>query len=97
MYNSICIRNFIFSLFFPADLKFEQAVYPYGVSIYETYNPGSVVRIWARIEVGPQDYRWELLWEGESQVVGHTPRIFSPQIRTINERTWLVGKFLSLL
>ncbi|XP_075237564.1 F box and leucine-rich-repeat gene 4 [Lycorma delicatula] len=68
------------------DLKFEQAVYPYGVSIYETYNPGSVVRIWAGLE----NNRWKLLWEGESQIVGHTPRIFSPQIRTINEPTCLI-------
>ncbi|RZF32510.1 hypothetical protein LSTR_LSTR013766 [Laodelphax striatellus] len=29
------------------DLRFEQAVFPVTISIYETFNPGSVVRIWA--------------------------------------------------
>ncbi|XP_069676083.1 F-box/LRR-repeat protein 4 [Periplaneta americana] len=68
------------------DLQFEESVYPFKVSVYETYNPGSVVRIWAA------DYqnRWRLLWEGEPQHVGHTPRVFSPVIRTINSPTKLL-------
>jgi F-box/leucine-rich repeat protein 4 len=65
------------------DLLFEEAVYPFRVSVYETYNPGSVVRIWA---VDHQN-RWRLLWEGEPQLVGHTPRVFSPVIQTIDSPT----------
>ncbi|PSN29548.1 F-box/LRR-repeat protein 4, partial [Blattella germanica] len=56
------------------DLQFEEDVYPFRVSVYETYNPGSVVRIWA----STTDRGWQLLWEGEPQRVGHTPRVFSP-------------------
>nr|CAD7571752.1 unnamed protein product [Timema californicum] len=62
------------------DLEFEQAVYPFRVCVYETYNPGSVVRIWAE----DSKEHWELLWEGEPQCVGHTSRIFSPDIKSTN-------------
>jgi F-box/leucine-rich repeat protein 4 len=65
------------------DLLFEEAVYPFRVSVYETYNPGSVVRIWA----ADHQNRWRLLWEGEPQNVEHNPRIFSPVIETINSPT----------
>ena len=65
------------------DLQFEEMVYPFRVSVYETYNPGSVVRIWAATVLN----EWNLLWEGESQKVGHIPRVFSPVIRTIDKPT----------
>ncbi|RZF47617.1 hypothetical protein LSTR_LSTR014401, partial [Laodelphax striatellus] len=68
------------------DLRFEQAVFPVTISIYETFNPGSVVRIWAGLEAG----KWELLWEGESKPYGHTARIFSPPLKLINEATNLI-------
>ncbi|XP_050556327.1 F-box/LRR-repeat protein 4 isoform X2 [Spodoptera frugiperda] len=63
-------------------VSFEKAVYPLEVSIFETYNPGALVRIWA---LGPTT--WMLLWEGEPEYVGDTPRIFSPPIRQINVPT----------
>lgn len=69
-------------LFCLPDVTFDEAVFPFQVSVYETYNPGSVVRIWAGSLTGKK--KWELLWEGESQTVGHKPRIFSPVIRTID-------------
>ncbi|KDR23668.1 F-box/LRR-repeat protein 4-like isoform X2 [Zootermopsis nevadensis] len=68
------------------DLLFEEAVYPFRVSVYETYNPGSVVRIWA----ADVQNHWRLLWEGEPQLVGHTPRVFSPVIQTIDSPTKLL-------
>lgn len=68
------------------DLLFEEAVYPFRVSVYETYNPGSVVRICA----ADHQNHWRLLWEGEPQNVDHTPRIFSPVIETINSPTKLL-------
>ncbi|PNF13730.1 F-box/LRR-repeat protein 4 [Cryptotermes secundus] len=68
------------------DLLFEEAVYPFRVSVYETYNPGSVVRIWA----ADHENHWRLLWEGEPQKVDHTPMIFSPVIETINSPTRLL-------
>ncbi|CAH1638101.1 unnamed protein product [Spodoptera littoralis] len=64
------------------EVSFEKAVYPLEVSIFETYNPGALVRIWA---LGPT--AWMLLWEGEPEYVGDTPRIFSPPIRQINVPT----------
>ncbi|XP_014242278.1 F-box/LRR-repeat protein 4 [Cimex lectularius] len=68
------------------DITFEQEVYPEKVSIFETFNPGSVVRIWA----GDGEGLWKLLWEGEPQIVGHRPRIFSPEIRPIDFMTSLL-------
>ncbi|XP_004924136.1 F-box/LRR-repeat protein 4 isoform X1 [Bombyx mori] len=64
------------------EVSFERAVYPLEVSVFETYNPGALVRIWAR---GPTS--WMLLWEGEPEYVGDRPRIFSPPIRQLNVPT----------
>ncbi|XP_049873276.1 F-box/LRR-repeat protein 4 [Pectinophora gossypiella] len=61
------------------EVSFERAVYPMEVSVFETYNPGALIRIWAW---GPKS--WVLLWEGEPEYVGDTPRIFSPPIREMN-------------
>lgn len=66
-----------------ADVTFEQKVYPTKVSIYETYNPGSVVRISA----GDGHGMWKTLWEGKPQCVGPSPRIFSPEIASIDFMT----------
>lgn len=65
------------------DILFHKDVYPIRVSIYEVYNPGSVVRIWA------QGYKlkWHLLWSGSPQKVPSTSRIFSPPLRTCNFKT----------
>ncbi|KAL0268823.1 UNVERIFIED_CONTAM: hypothetical protein PYX00_010636 [Menopon gallinae] len=68
------------------DVAFEQKVYPFTVSIYETYNPGSVVRIWAKNDASVKK-KWTLLWEGEPVNVGHVPRMFSPPIKIINFKT----------
>ncbi|RVE51684.1 hypothetical protein evm_003656 [Chilo suppressalis] len=64
------------------EVSFERTVYPMEVSVFETYNPGALVRIWAR-----GSSAWMLLWEGEPEFVGDTPRIFSPPIRQINVPT----------
>ncbi|KAI5635035.1 f-box-like domain-containing protein [Phthorimaea operculella] len=61
------------------EVSFERAVYPMEVSVFETYNPGALVRIWAWGATS-----WVLLWEGEPEYVGDTPRIFSPPIRQMN-------------
>ncbi|XP_073955874.1 F box and leucine-rich-repeat gene 4 isoform X2 [Choristoneura fumiferana] len=60
-------------------VSFEKAVYPLEVSVFETYNPGALVRIWA---LGPT--MWYLLWEGEPEYVGDRPRIFNPPIRQVD-------------
>lgn len=60
------------------DLLFEEAVYPCAIAIYETYNPGAVVRILALTENPGEKGRpiplplksdccsWEVLWECNS-------------------------------
>ncbi|KRT78169.1 F-box domain-containing protein [Oryctes borbonicus] len=61
-------------------LRFEAAVIPTAVIIYETYNPGAVVRIWAR-HTGEN---WLILWEGKPEICEQTSRYFSPPIRQIS-------------
>ncbi|KAG7166594.1 F-box/LRR-repeat protein 4-like 5 [Homarus americanus] len=59
------------------DVKYEHPVYPIRVDIYETYHPGSVVRIWGSLE----GHAWVLLWAGEPQSgLKGEARIFSPPL-----------------
>ncbi|RZC40330.1 F-box/LRR-repeat protein 4, partial [Asbolus verrucosus] len=61
-------------------LGFESAVVPRDICIYETYNPGAVVRIWGRYS----DLNWKLLWEGPPQICPEESRKFHPTIRKLN-------------
>lgn len=65
------------------DIEYAEAVYPIRVSVYEIYNPGSVIRIWA------QDFhdQWFQLWSGPPQIVPQKPRIFSPPLKSCNFKT----------
>ncbi|XP_012227104.2 F-box/LRR-repeat protein 4 [Linepithema humile] len=65
------------------DIEFGKAVYPIRVSVYEIYNPGSVIRIWA------QDCheQWFQLWSGPPQIVPPRSRIFSPPLQSCNFKT----------
>nr|XP_012134778.1 PREDICTED: F-box/LRR-repeat protein 4-like [Megachile rotundata] len=68
------------------DLEYYQEVYPIRISIYETYNPGSIVGIWAQNSGG----KWFQLWSGFPQVVPHKPRIFSPYLQSCNFKTKMI-------
>ncbi|XP_065203649.1 F-box/LRR-repeat protein 4 [Planococcus citri] len=68
------------------DITFEHKVRPLSVNIYETYHPGSVVRIWASDGAN----KWSLLWEGKPQIREHSPNIFSPDINRISYHTNLL-------
>ncbi|XP_033326339.2 F box and leucine-rich-repeat gene 4 [Megalopta genalis] len=68
------------------DLEFYEPVYPIRVSIYETYNPGSVVGVWAQNLEG----KWIQLWSGVPQIVLHKPRIFSPRLPLCNFMTKMI-------
>lgn len=70
-------------LFLALDLLFESAVYPWQIFIYETYNPGAVVRIWCGID----NSKWKLLWESPPKIVPPNSRSFCPVINTINHPT----------
>lgn len=65
------------------DIEYREPVYPIRVSIYELYNPGSVIAIWA------QDYygQWFQLWSGLPQIVTQQSRLFSPPLQLCNFKT----------
>jgi len=55
---------------------------PEKIVIYETFNPGAVVRIWSFTIAKT----WELLWENDRFytqpiIVGNKARLFSPPLR----------------
>ncbi|XP_071556703.1 F-box/LRR-repeat protein 4-like [Temnothorax nylanderi] len=58
------------------DIEFHEAVYPVRVSIYEIYNPGSVIQISAQ----DSNNHWIQLWDESSQIVFPTSRLFSPPL-----------------
>lgn len=62
-------------------LRFEFYVIPTGVTIYETYNPGAVVRLWGR----NSGCEWRLLWEGAPEKCDASARTFRPPIRNIKD------------
>ncbi|XP_015593223.1 F-box/LRR-repeat protein 4 [Cephus cinctus] len=68
------------------DVEYYREVYPVRVSIYETYNPGSVVAIWAR----DNNRRWHQLWSGPPQIVSRKPRIFSPPLQLCHFKTKMI-------
>ncbi|XP_046813312.1 F-box/LRR-repeat protein 4 isoform X1 [Vespa velutina] len=68
------------------DVEYYQEVYPIRISIYETYNPGSVVGIWVQNPCG----QWFQLWNGPPQFVPQRPRIFSPPLKTCHFKTKMV-------
>ncbi|XP_077280728.1 F-box/LRR-repeat protein 4-like [Temnothorax americanus] len=58
------------------DIEFHEAVYPIKVSIYEIYNPGNVIQILAQDSL----YNWIRLWNGPSETMHPTSRLFSPPL-----------------
>ncbi|CAF1235201.1 unnamed protein product, partial [Rotaria sordida] len=61
---------------------FERAVYPEQIDIYETYNPGAVIRVSARN--GRDNTDWETVWETEAPHVEAQSRIFSLPCRNLS-------------
>lgn len=69
------------------ELIFPKKVYPLSLEIYETYNPGCVVKILAceraedtDVDTGHKLTRWKTLWEGEPTTQQPTSRMFSPAL-----------------
>lgn len=60
--------------------SFKHAVIPTRICIYETYNPGSIIRIWGK---SVSDI-WGLMWEGEPQYCPEVSRKFQPDLYPIN-------------
>ncbi|XP_037030837.1 F-box/LRR-repeat protein 4 [Bradysia coprophila] len=64
-------------------LKYEEQVLPEEITIFETYNPGAVIKIWAYTVVK----QWICLWEQPSVRCPKFPRMFSPKLKKINVPT----------
>lgn len=65
-------------------LTFEQAVIPIAIEIYESYNPGAVVRIEV---LDPNTDEWVIVWEGISDTVGQEIAVFSPKLQPVDFAT----------
>ncbi|KAL8579041.1 hypothetical protein ACOMHN_035980 [Nucella lapillus] len=70
------------------EVQFERRLYPVAVHIYETYNPGAIVRILgcdyqagSSVDSGSQS-RWRTLWSGPVTETNRSARIFSPPNRS---------------
>ena len=61
------------------ELEFARAVYMCGIEIYETFNPGAVVRV---MVLSPQGV-WESAWRGDpaQMTLPARSRVFSPPIK----------------
>lgn len=64
-------------------MKFEDYVYPEQLCIFETYNPGAVIQVWAYTI----NEEWSLLWEERPQRVSRQTRMFSPNINKLRDPT----------
>lgn len=81
--NNITFHDFII-------IQYDHYVFPKSITIYETYNPGSVVRILAYCDTRKV---WKLLFEAEPEIVEKKSRAFCPPIEEINIPT----RYLSIL
>lgn len=65
-------------------IKYEHYVLPKAIKIYETYNPGTVFRIYAYCCALRE---WKILWDSPPAPVERKSREFCPSIRKINFAT----------
>ncbi len=66
--------------FFSLDIVFEIGVYPYLVNVFETFNGGSVRRLWA----GDGEGYWKLLSEKPKQRSLKYSFIYAPKLGNVN-------------
>lgn len=68
-------------------VQFEEFVYPDHVTIFETFNPGAVVKIWAFTSTE----NWICLWEETPPMEQiRDPREFTPTLKSINLPTRII-------
>lgn len=75
-------------------VEFEDFVFPSEISIYETYNPGAVVKLWAFTI----NEKWTCLWESDeknsdnnmARQFTNDSHIFSPPIKEIKIPTRII-------
>lgn len=61
-------------------LTFDVAVIPTGIEIYETYNPGAVVKVEV---LDPNTDEWVVVWEGVADTVGEELAVFRPPLAAV--------------
>lgn len=85
-----CRTSIDFFFLFVAVIQFEEYVYPRQIGIFETYNPGAIVKLWAFTI----DERWTCLWNGPScddnTTVTTDIRVFRPTIKNIKIPTKII-------
>lgn len=74
-------------------VEFEEFVFPSGIHIYETYNPGAIVKVW----VFTINEKWICLWEDNGldenstiRIFSNDSHIFSPSIKEIKIPTRII-------
>ncbi|CAL1528204.1 unnamed protein product [Lymnaea stagnalis] len=77
------------------EISFAEYLYPVRIEVYETYNPGAIVRILACDRAGGTDadkgqITWVTLWRGQPKPCKQRPRIFAPHLKKINFATNLI-------
>jgi F-box and leucine-rich repeat protein 4 len=65
-------------------VKFEHFVLPKTIKIYETYNPGSIIRILSYCQIAR---RWKVLYESTPILTERKAREFCPEIYKIDTPT----------
>ncbi|XP_033762682.1 F-box/LRR-repeat protein 4-like isoform X2 [Pecten maximus] len=83
-----CSEDFI-------EISFDIEVFPCKIEIWETYNPGAVVKILACDSTSGSDVdsgkaRWQTLWKGEPEECPPKARIFSPPLTNPSFKTKLI-------
>ncbi|OWF39443.1 F-box/LRR-repeat protein 4-like [Mizuhopecten yessoensis] len=83
-----CSEDFI-------EVSFDIEVYPCKLEIWETYNPGAVVKIVACDSSSGSDVdsgkaRWQTIWKGEPEECPPKSRIFSPPLTNPFFKTKLI-------
>lgn len=71
-------------------VEFEEFVFPSEISIYETYNPGAIVKLWAFTI----NEKWICMWDGcndtRNRTSSNDSQIFSPPINEIKIPTRII-------
>lgn len=90
-FNRLLIPHIL--LYIVAVVEFEEYVFPREILIYETYNPGAVVKLWAFTI----NEKWVCLWEIDgsddnsiNRTFSNDSQIFSPAIKEIKVPTRII-------
>ncbi|XP_067138506.1 F-box/LRR-repeat protein 4 isoform X2 [Centruroides vittatus] len=66
------------------EVRFKEKVYPLELNIYETYNPGAIVKVLA-YSYGSAE--WKIIWKSLPQIVHSQSRIFKIETKNVNFAT----------